>query len=192
MDNTNSQTNPYILLPSAFGTLGIVWQRTETEPKVQRIVLPNERTTAEALIHRAFAGANPQSCPSIAELGDRIQRFLEGQSIDFDLGIIAFERCSAFQKRVLLAESKIPRGWVSTYGRIARHLGVPRGARAVGGALAHNPFPIVIPCHRAIRSGGQLGGFQGGPKMKRALLELEDIEISPAGKVQTPRIYYEP
>jgi methylated-DNA-[protein]-cysteine S-methyltransferase len=91
---------------------------------------------------------------------------------------------------VLLAEYEIPRSWVSTYGRIARSLGIPDGARAVGGALSRNPFPIIIPCHRAIRSNGELGGFQGGLRMKRALLELEGIGFSAEGKVLTERIYY--
>jgi methylated-DNA-[protein]-cysteine S-methyltransferase len=89
-----------------------------------------------------------------------------------------------------LAEHRIPRGWVSTYGRIAKSLAVPRGARAVGSALSHNPFPIIIPCHRALRSNGELGGFQGGLAMKRALLELEGVQFSPTGRVLTDRVYY--
>ena len=104
--------------------------------------------------------------------------------------MIALERCSEFQKRVLLAEYGIPRSWISTYGRIARHLRIPGGARAVGGALSRNPFPIIIPCHRAIRANGELGGYRGGLKMKRALLEFEGIELSQAGRVLTDRIYY--
>jgi methylated-DNA-[protein]-cysteine S-methyltransferase len=60
----------------------------------------------------------------------------------------------------------------------------------VGGALSRNPFPIVIPCHRAIRSDGHLGGFQGGREMKQALLELEGVEVTPPGKVTTDRFYY--
>jgi methylated-DNA-[protein]-cysteine S-methyltransferase len=180
----------YTLLPSAFGTLSIVWQETEKGPKVQEIFLPRERTPAEELIRASFAGATPLSCPAIAELGERIQRFLKGEAVDFALDIIALENCSEFQRRVLLAEYRIPRGWVSTYGAIARSLGVPGAARAVGNALSHNPFPIVIPCHRAIRANGQLGGFQGGLSMKRALLELEGVEFSAAGKVITNRIYY--
>ncbi|MBE9507936.1 MAG: MGMT family protein, partial [Chloroflexi bacterium] len=75
-------------------------------------------------------------------------------------------------------------------GRIARHLGVKGGARAVGRALARNPFPIVIPCHRAIRSNGELGGYQGGLEMKRALLEGEGIEFTQRGKVLMRRVYY--
>jgi methylated-DNA-[protein]-cysteine S-methyltransferase len=142
------------------------------------------------VVQQEFPGARQGSCPAIAELGRRIQSFLEGEAVRFDLEIVVLDTCSAFQQRVLVAEHGIPRGWVSTYGRIARHLGVPRGARAVGMALARNPFPLLIPCHRAIRSNGKLGGFQGGPGMKRALLELEGIEFSPTGKVLTDRIHY--
>ena len=67
---------------------------------------------------------------------------------------------------------------------------MPNSARAVGGALARNPFPIIIPCHRAIKSNGELSGFRGGLKMKRALLELEGVEFSQDGRVITNRIYY--
>ncbi|MCK4480435.1 MAG: MGMT family protein, partial [Candidatus Lokiarchaeota archaeon] len=85
---------------------------------------------------------------------------------------------------------RIPRGWVSTYKRIANQIGVNNGARVVGNCLAKNPFPIIIPCHRAIKTDGNLGGYQGGIKMKRALLEMEGIEISEKGKAITDRIYY--
>jgi methylated-DNA-[protein]-cysteine S-methyltransferase len=180
------QSFSYVLLPSAFGTLGMVWQETPPGPKVYRVVLPDEH----APVQRTFVDAVQQTCPPITELGERIQSFLRGEAIVFDLGIVALEKCSEFQRRVLLAEYGIPRGWVSTYGRIARHLGIPGGARAVGRALATNPFPIIIPCHRAILSNGRLGGFQGGQSMKRALLKLEGIEISHVGKVLTSRIYY--
>jgi len=60
----------------------------------------------------------------------------------------------------------------------------------VGNALAKNPFPIIIPCHRAIKTNGDLGGFQGGVKMKRALLEQEGIKFSNQGKVIIKKIYY--
>ena len=110
--------------------------------------------------------------------------------MEFDLSMLHLADCSAFQRRVLLAEHGIPRGWVSTYGRIAEQVGVPRGARAVGGALARNPFPIVIPCHRAIRADGRLGGFQGGAGMKRALLALEGVSCGSDGRVLSPRYYY--
>ena len=91
---------------------------------------------------------------------------------------------------MLEAEHGIPRGRVSSYGLIAARIGSPGGARAVGRALATNPFPIVVPCHRAIRSDGRLGGFQGGAGMKRALLEQEGIAVSPEGRVVRPPWHY--
>lgn len=119
-----------------------------------------------------------------------MQSFLEGDRVCFELSLLALEICSRFQRSVLLAEREIPRGWVSTYGKIASRVGVSGGARAVGNALARNPFPIVIPCHRAIRSDGRLGGFRGGLEMKRALLELEGIEFTPTDRVCMDKVYF--
>ncbi|MCK4795669.1 MAG: MGMT family protein, partial [Desulfobacteraceae bacterium] len=78
----------------------------------------------------------------------------------------------------------------STYQRIATHLGSPNGARAVGNALATNPFPIIIPCHRAIRSDRSLGGYQGGLDMKRILLEMEGIDFDDTGRAATEDFFY--
>lgn len=180
----------YITLPSAFGTFSVVWRENENAPRIYRIFLSNGRTSSEDGVEMAFPDANHRSHPAIAGLGEQIQSFLEGQAISFALDLMALETCSGFQRSILLAEYAIPRGWISTYGRIAGHLGVENGARAVGSALARNPFPIVIPCHRAIRSNGELGGYQGGPAMKRALLAFEGIEVSQAGKVLTKSVYY--
>ncbi len=180
----------YTLLPSAFGTVGLVWKGTQAGPKVHKVLLPQDLTPTEQAIKTLFVDAHPLSCPEITALGERISRFLEGEDIVFPLEMLALETCRPFQRRVLPAEHQIPRGWVSTYGRIATSLGVLGAARAVGNALARNPFPILIPCHRAIQSNGGLGGFQGGVRMKRALLELEGVEFSPAGQVVTDRVYY--
>lgn len=180
----------YITLPSAFGPFSIVWREIEGAPRVYRVSLSNECASSEDSVQTAFPDANHRSHPAITGLGEQIQRLLKGQAISFELDLMALESCSEFQRSVLLAEHAIPRGWISTYGRIAKHLGVETGARAVGRALATNPFPIVIPCHRAIRSNGELGGYQGGLAMKRALLTLEGVEISEAGKVLTQSVYY--
>jgi methylated-DNA-[protein]-cysteine S-methyltransferase len=123
-------------------------------------------------------------------LAESIAAFLAGRDVRFPLGDIRLDLCSEFQQRVLRAEYTIPRGRVSTYGRIAAHLGVPKAARAVGGCLANNPFPIVIPCHRAIRSDRTLGGYQGGTEMKRALLEMEGIGFDANGRVLVREFYY--
>jgi len=69
-------------------------------------------------------------------------------------------------------------------------MGVPGDARAVGNALATNPFPLIVPCHRAIRSDCGLGGYQGGLDMKRSLLSKEGIAFDDSGRVQCSRFYY--
>jgi len=80
---------------------------------------------------------------------------------------------SGFARGVLRATSAIAYGALSTYQAVAADAGSPRGSRAAGNALGSNPIPIVIPCHRVLRSGGQLGGYAGGLDRKRFLLELE-------------------
>jgi methylated-DNA-[protein]-cysteine S-methyltransferase len=79
---------------------------------------------------------------------------------------------------VLRATSKIPYGELSTYGGVARQIGRPTAARAVGRALGSNPIPVVIPCHRVIGAGGALTGYAGGLDRKVALLELEGSLLS--------------
>jgi len=187
---TETASYLYTLIPSPFGEAGIVWREVEGAARVYRVALSNERATAQALIQSVFRDLHRASHPAITGLGERIRCFLTGEAIAFDLDSIALETCSDFQQRVLRAEHAIPRGWVSTYGRIAAHLGVSGGARAVGRALATNPFPLIIPCHRAIQASGAVGGFQGGTAMKRALLEFEGVPVSQSGKVLTSRVYY--
>ena len=180
----------YTTVPSAFGTLRIVWRETSEGAKVRRLLLPGERIPAEEAMRTTYAGIRPLSNPTIEVLTEQIGSFLKGEAVDFEVRLVDLGECSEFQKSVLLAEHKIPRGWVSTYGRIARSLGLPKAARAVGTALSRNPVPIIIPCHRAIRSNGEVGGFRGGLNMKRALLELEGVEFSTTGRVLTDRFYY--
>ena len=98
--------------------------------------------------------------------------------------------CTEFQQKVLRAEHGIPRGAVSTYQRIARHVGRPKGARAVGNALATNPFPIIIPCHRAIRTDLTIERYQGGIQMKQTLLQMEGIDFENTGHVATKNFVY--
>ena len=86
---------------------------------------------------------------------------------------------TAFQKKVWSEIDKIPRGEVVTYSQIAKNMGHPKAARAVANACGANPNPIIVPCHRVIRSDGELGGYSGpgGIKQKRKLLENEGYLI---------------
>ncbi|MDM7999971.1 MAG: methylated-DNA--[protein]-cysteine S-methyltransferase [Dehalococcoidia bacterium] len=178
------------IVPSLFGSLQIVWREAAGRPRVCRILLPREGPRPGGAAPEAATDIGAVPCAAIRSLGGQIQRFLRGEPVAFDMGLIDLGECYAFQRRVLLVEREIPRGWVSTYGRIASRLGAPGAARAVGTALARNPFPLIIACHRTIRSDGTLGGFGGGVEMKRALLELEGVEFSQMGKVLGSRFYY--
>lgn len=180
----------YLIFPSTFGTFNIVWRKTTEGLKIIRILFPHPQISSGELIRSYFKNFRSGSDSNIDQLGKQIQDFLGGEEVKFDLNLLDWEICSKFQQAVLLAEYAIPRGWVSSYGRIAQHLKIKRAARAVGRALASNPFPIIIPCHRTIRSDGQLGGYQGGLDMKRTLLELEGLKVSETGKVLAPRMYY--
>ena len=180
----------YATFPSQFDTFTIVWEEKSAELKIKRIFLSDSRLKSATKALESFIRIKKKSSSSIASLGQQILLFLEGEKIEFELEMLDFNMCYEIQREVLLTEHKIPRGWVSTYKRIANHLGIPKGARVVGNALARNPFPIIIPCHRAIRTDGGLGGFQGGIKMKQKLLELEGIKFSDKGKVITDKIYY--
>ncbi len=180
----------HITRKTRFGPVAILWEPRPDRPAVRRILLSKPQQAADAFLRTQFPGSIPSSCARIDELAERIAAFFDGVEVSFSLAPMQLDRCPPFQRRVLLAEYGIPRGRVSTYGRIAACLGVPGGARAVGHALAANPFPVVIPCHRAIRSDGTLGGYQGGLAMKRILLGQEGVEIDDRGRVISPDLYY--
>ncbi len=105
-----------------------------------------------------------------AQLADALAG--RGRRLRLDLGGL-----SAFEQEVLRKTLEIPRGEVRTYAWIAREIGRPRAVRAVGTALGHNPIPLLIPCHRVIRSDGGVGQYSsGGPEAKRAILGLEGVD----------------
>lgn len=116
-------------------------------------------------------------------LSRQIAEYFEGDKVVFDLTICNLSVLKPFQYKVLKAEQTIPYGRVSTYGGLAHTIGHPGAARAVGRALATNPFPLIIPCHRTVKADGSIGGFQGGAAMKRYLLELEGVTFLEQGRV---------
>ena len=176
--------------PTPFSTLSIVWHEVTSQPLVDHIFLSKPENPSELRAKKAFPQAEGGTTPQINELAKSLQSYLQGNNAEFDLTILNWSQCSDVQQRILRAEAGIPRGWISTYKRIASHVGIKNGARVVGNALARNPFPIIIPCHRAIKSDGTLGGYQGGLAMKRTLLENEGVQFTPIGKVVMKNIYY--
>jgi methylated-DNA-[protein]-cysteine S-methyltransferase len=180
----------YTIRRTPFGPIAILWSIHEGQPKILRIILVNRCASTKYLSDNLFGRSKADTCREIDNVADLIEAFLRGEDVYFSLDIIRLDICSAFQQKVLHAEYGIPRGQVSTYRLIAAFVGCPLSARAVGTALAKNPFPICIPCHRAVRADRTLGGYQGGFVMKRALLEMEGIRFDDAGRVMVKDFYY--
>jgi methylated-DNA-[protein]-cysteine S-methyltransferase len=116
---------------------------------------------------------DPLTARVIKELDD----YFAGKAKRFSVPLDPLEGTS-FQHKVWEQLLKIPYGQVRSYGDVAKAVGNPRGARAVGLANKRNCIPIVIPCHRVIRSNGDLGGYDSGIHIKKILLELEGVKLS--------------
>ena len=105
----------------------------------------------------------------------QLGEYFAGKRREFELELAPYG--TDFQLRVWRALREIPYGAVRNYGDIARAIGQPGAARAVGQAVGRNPLPIVIPCHRVIASDGSIGGYSGGLTIKHRLLALEGAEL---------------
>lgn len=182
--------NKTVVSETPYGSMGILWQMTGSRARIVRILLSKPGSAAEDRIGALYPGSKILSSAGINNTAAAMVRFMQGEDITFSLDLIDLSACSPFQRKVLLAEYRIPRGRVSSYQLIAGHLGNKGGARAVGNALATNPFPIIIPCHRAIRSDRRLGGYQGGLEMKRRLLMMEGIRFDWRNRAICEDFYY--
>lgn len=190
MKKKETTQSSHCLRRTPFGPVAVFWSVHQSEPKIRRVLLSKSGVSAEHLVKASFPDSISSSCAEVEVVVDQIVAFLTGDDVRFSLDMARLDLCSRFQQEVLRAEYRIPRGSVSTYQRIARYVGNANGARAVGAALASNPFPVIIPCHRAIRSDGALGGYQGGLEMKRALLEMEGVLFNDKGRVLKEEFFY--
>ena len=140
-----------------------------------RVGLPNQ--DADALLVDLAERVSPRVLEAPAEL-DEVRReldlYFEGKLDHFDLPL-DWRLSSGFRRRVLRAIDRIPYGQTRSYTEMARRAGNERAVRAAGSACGSNPIPLVVPCHRVLRTSGALGGYGGGLPMKQALLELEGV-----------------
>ena len=109
------------------------------------------------------------------KLAKDFQSYFSGKNVTFDYNL-SLENLTPFQRNVLERLRKIPFGSVESYKSVAKKTGRPKAYRAVGSACGKNPFPIIIPCHRVVKTDGSLGGFGSGIDIKEILLKLEWIE----------------
>ncbi len=150
------------------------------DDSVCRSLLPvRDRATAgEALLagHASPALEVPYEKDLCQSLQQRIIAYFEGDNVDFSTDpAVDLAGFSAFQQAVLAACRRIDPGRTRTYGELAADAGHAKAARAVGGAMAHNPVPLIIPCHRVVQASGGLGGFSaiGGTTLKQRMLRHE-------------------
>lgn len=147
----------FALLDTPLGTMGLGAE----DGAIVRLYLPTQ----------PMPRLMPCVTPLLKTAGDQLLELLAGTRRTTDLPLAP--QGTPFQKKVWSALLRIPWGETRTYGEIAREVGCPGGARAVGMANHRNPIPILIPCHRVLGGGGRLTGYAGGLELKRKLLELE-------------------
>lgn len=134
--------------------------------------LPTSRRGAEDAV-AAWDTEGPADDAEAAPLVELVQRAADGERIDAK-SVVRLVGGTPFQRSVWQEVSAIPYGDTATYEEVARRIGRPGAARAVGQAVGHNPIPLLIPCHRVLASNG-IGGFGGGLRLKRALLSAEGV-----------------
>lgn len=170
---------PYSFFPTAFGNCGLAWN----EAGLTGFQLPeaSEKNVEKEFAARTKANSSRESRPEwVRRLVEKVQQHFEGKLHDFASTPIDWSRVTDFQKAVYLQTLAIKPGHKKSYGEIARLLAMDSAAaRAVGIALATNPWPLIVPCHRVVSSSGKMTGFSGpgGVRTKTRLLTLEGAEL---------------
>jgi methylated-DNA-[protein]-cysteine S-methyltransferase len=168
----------FSLFETEIGTGGIAWG----DHGVLGIQLPEQDArNVRTRLRRRFAGAaESEPTPEITPAIQDMNALLQGEPTDLGYVELDMRRVPEFDRQVYAIARGVPAGETISYGEIATRLGDRRLARDVGQALAHNPFPIVVPCHRVLAAGGKLGGFsaRGGVATKQRLLEIERASVS--------------
>jgi len=162
--------------------IGVVWRENGARPQIEHIFLPQRKAAVVAAIKKAFPAVAVRERKMPGIIARQIAEIYSGREVRLDYSILNLQQLSEFARKALRETCKIPRGKVATYSGLAAKIGSPQAARAVGTALANNPLPLLIPCHRVVRADGSLGGFGGGLKMKKALLTREGVAFDASGE----------
>jgi len=157
----------YTNINTPVGILGLV----RNDDSLLRIYLPNE-VISEQIIQNQYPNEDfVEKKSRFKDTVSQLAEYFNGKRKVFTINTRI--ETSPFYKKTLVEVSKIPYGKTVSYSQIAQKLNNPKATRAVGTANARNPLPIIIPCHRIIAKNGKLGGYAGGLKMKKYLLDFE-------------------
>lgn len=167
------------IFATVIGPCGIAWSARG----LVAVQLPEKdpATTERRLVEKSGSAGAAEPPAFAATLIADIVRYLAGAPVDFSAVAVDLESVEPFRRALYEALRAIGFGTTTTYGALAKRLGLegPEAARDVGAAMGQNPVPIVIPCHRVLAAGGKLGGFSahGGTATKQKLLALEGVHF---------------
>jgi methylated-DNA-[protein]-cysteine S-methyltransferase len=178
---TTARRSVYRIFETAGGFCGIAWNSTG----ITRFQLPTKSAeAAEQMLRRRLPGIEPGvPTPEVVDAVAAVKRYFEGEETDFSGVKLDLSDQDAFFNQIYAAARQVGWGRTTTYGTLAKELGVgPEAARDVGQAMAKNPVPLIIPCHRVLAAGGKIGGFSapGGSAAKIRMLELEGVHVEAA------------
>ena len=172
----------YVVAPSALGDVFVAWSAAG----VAAVRLAGDAPAFEAWYGERFT----RCCvPAVEDdpISSAARAKLWGQDVEVPLDL---RECSPFEQRVLEKASEIKRGHARPYGWLAREIGSAGATRPVGNALGRNPVPLLIPCHRVIRTDCSVGGYVFGSDAKRRLLEREGVDFAALDAVERRGIRY--
>jgi methylated-DNA-[protein]-cysteine S-methyltransferase len=186
----NSSMTPIHAFPSELGFMALAWQvdrlvrLTFGHPSAAAAIASLERDGIDP------AAESPPVPGWIEDLVARLQSYAAGEDGCFDNVPLDLSHLSKFQSRVVRCCRRINRGRVRTYSELAAAAGSPGAARAVGNVMAHNRYPIIVPCHRVVGSAGSLGGFSArdGINMKRRMLQMEGATVKGPRKARNMQL----
>ncbi len=159
----------YYVFETEMGWVGIAGR----DGKISNLHLPKPaRAEAVAAVIEGTTEQSVESLDDFSDMAGPIAEFFTGKHVNFPCELELSDR-TEFYRRVWAKTREIPYGETRSYGWIADEVGCPAGPRAVGQAMAANPVPIIVPCHRVVRADGALGGFSSGLRWKVRLLEME-------------------
>jgi methylated-DNA-[protein]-cysteine S-methyltransferase len=181
----SNASHGYAVFETAAGFCAIGWSETG----IARFQLPDSSAAAaERNMLRRSPSARRETPPlQVAAVIAAARRYFAGEAIDFSDVPVDLDGQDEFFRRIYAATRAVGYGKTTTYGTLARELGAgPEVARDVGQAMAKNPVPLIIPCHRVLAAGGKVGGFSapGGSDSKVKMLALEGVDLSPPPPAQ--------
>jgi methylated-DNA-[protein]-cysteine S-methyltransferase len=174
----------FTILPSPVGSIVLVARNGRL---IELDLSQKEGSAVRKALLKRYPHAS-ESMEPFTKLQPLLDQYLHGRKVAFDVPFDLLNMAD-FSRRVLLLVRSIPYGTLTSYGAVGKRLGYPSAARAVGQAVGSNPIPIVIPCHRVVRSDGTLGGFSMGLSLKEQLLALEGVEPMQTGSPTEKPLY---